>query len=497
VSARDHASIMSLAQKAARGALWTVISSMGGRAVGVLGTLVMTRFLSPETTGEVIVATVVCMVANWVTIWGFGQYSVVHGRGDATAEVRWQATVFYIGLGAISLGLVALIGGWLMPFFNAAAAAEYVPGMALALFIRRFSAIPERVLTQQMQFRPSGLALMLGELAFTASSLTLAWRGWGGMSIVIANIVRSAVATLVLVHAAGIRSWATPTRLRWERIKHMLRFGIPLGIQGIAGQASRYCDNFAISYYFGTGGVGVYNMAYNLADIPAIQVGEQIALVLMPSMAELPSEKRPAALERSSALLSLIIFPLAVGLGLIAYPLISVLLPANQWQDVAPLLTVLSCLSVFRPITWAMSAYLEAESKTNRLMILELAKLVVLLASIAALQVFGLRVAAGAVGIAFGLTALAGVAVVVREGVSMRRLMMGFFQPLVACAVMGMAVWLTHRGLVMAALDHPAIVLVASIIVGAVAYVGAALVVARDTSRDLLDLLKRALRRTA
>lgn len=63
---------MSLAHKAARGALWTVISSMGGRAVGVLGTLVMTRFLAPEVIGEVSDATIICMTANWLTIWGFG-----------------------------------------------------------------------------------------------------------------------------------------------------------------------------------------------------------------------------------------------------------------------------------------------------------------------------------------------------------------------------------------------------------------------------------------
>ena len=44
---------MSVAHKAARGALWTIVSSMGGRAIGVLGTLVMTRFLHPKQIGEV------------------------------------------------------------------------------------------------------------------------------------------------------------------------------------------------------------------------------------------------------------------------------------------------------------------------------------------------------------------------------------------------------------------------------------------------------------
>ena len=110
----------------------------------------------------------------------------------------------------------------------------------------------------------------------------------------------------------------------------MLKFGVPLGIQGFAHMASRYWDNLAISHYFGTGALGAYNMAYNLADIPAIQVGEQIALVLMPSMAELPP--RATARARSSdrrRCSRSIIFPLAVGLGLVAYPLIA-LDPAGE-----------------------------------------------------------------------------------------------------------------------------------------------------------------------
>ncbi|MBA3451992.1 MAG: oligosaccharide flippase family protein [Deltaproteobacteria bacterium] len=486
---------MSLANKAARGALWTVVSSMGGRAVGVVGTLMMTRFLAPETIGEVADATILCMTANWLTIWGFGQYAVVKGRGDDALEVTFHATVAYVVLGILSLGLIALFGGRLTPMLNAPLAAEFVPGMALAIFIRRLSAMPERVLTRDMMFRASGMALGLGEVAYAVSALGLAALGHGGMSIVYANIVQSVVMFLILVRAAGFRSWTTPTPLRWSRFKAMLKFGVPLGIQGIANSASRYWDKLAISHFFGTGAVGTYNMAYNLADIPAIQVGEQIALVLMPSMAALPPERRPAALERTSALLSLIIFPLAIGLGLVAYPLISLLLPNNKWQEVAPLLAVLTSLSVFRPITWVLSAYLEAEGKTNRLMLLEIAKIAILLGGIWLLSPYGLRAAAAAVGIAFGFTAITGIAVVVREGVSPGRLFLGFVRPMIACVVMGAAVYITGRVLIGGGLDHPGILLPIEIVVGGVAYVAAALIVARETSIDLLRLLKGALKK--
>ena len=66
----------SLVSRAARGALWTVLSSIGGRAIGVLGTLAMTRFLHPDQIGEVSDATIIVMTANWLTIWEIGRAHV-------------------------------------------------------------------------------------------------------------------------------------------------------------------------------------------------------------------------------------------------------------------------------------------------------------------------------------------------------------------------------------------------------------------------------------
>ena len=86
---------MSLAQKAARGAAWTILTSFGGRAIGVIGTLVMTRLVTPDIIGEVSVASIIALTASWLTTWGFGQYAIVKGRGnDAEAlEITFHATV--------------------------------------------------------------------------------------------------------------------------------------------------------------------------------------------------------------------------------------------------------------------------------------------------------------------------------------------------------------------------------------------------------------------
>ena len=63
--------------------------------------------------------------------------------------------------------------------------------------------------------------------------MSLAIRGWGGDAVVYGNLAQSAITLLLLVRAAGTKEWLTPTRLRWERFRDMLRFGVPLAVQRV------------------------------------------------------------------------------------------------------------------------------------------------------------------------------------------------------------------------------------------------------------------------
>jgi lipopolysaccharide exporter len=484
---------MSIAQKAARGAVWTILSGLGARAVGVAGTLVMTHLVTPEIIGEVGAASVLVMVFSWITNWGFGQYSIVKGRGDDTAEVIWHCTVAHLVFGGAGLLIVLLFGRYMLPWFGVGQASVYIAGLTLALYLRRVAAIPEKILMREMRFRAIGIATALGETSYAATSVYLAWRGWGGMSVVWGNIIQSTVWVLILVKAAGWRSWLSPTPLRAARFRDMVRFGFPLGVESVAHNASRYCDNLLMARYFGPGPMALYSMGYNLADIPAIYVGEQIGQVLLPSLAALPPERRPAALERTSGLLALIIFPMAVGLAVVAPSLIALVL-SEEWQGVAPLLTILAVLAVFRPITWTLGTYLEATEQTRSFMYLELGKLVMLFGGIAVLQQWGIHAAACAVGIAFGFNAIAGIWAVSRGPAPQPKpahLISGFVRPLLACAAMAAAVIATRWALQRAGVEDPRILLPVEIAVGGLAYVPAAFVFAGPIARDLIRVLRQ------
>jgi PST family polysaccharide transporter len=473
--------------------MWSVGASTGTRVIGLIGTLFMTGLLNPDVVGEVSSALVIGQTANWVSNWGFNQYMIVHGvKGD---DQTFHVAVMNLVLGFVALCAVAGAGAVFAPVFHAPHLTAYLPGLTLSILIRRIGAVPDKVLAREMRFRELAIANGLGDLTYTLTAIGLAaTTTLGGQAIVIGNIVQSTVTTALILRATGL-GWFRPTAWRWQRVREIVRFGVPLGLAQLFDFGTRYWDNLAFGKFFGQTEVGLYNMAYNLADIPAVQVGEQISGVLLPAMASLDTKDRKTALIRSTALMSLLVFPLAVGLGVVSPTLIGAMLNV-KWQGVAPLLTVLSVLSVVRPMGWGVTAYLSAFSRTRTIMLLQALKLVLLFGCMFACASLGPLWTAGAVGLAFGAQSLVAIGlIIVTDDVPAWPIVGAVVRPLAACGAMAVAVLGARHGLLAIGVTPALIRLPIEVGVGGVTYVAATLVVSRPAARDLLQVLRRALKR--
>lgn len=464
---------------------------MGSRAIGLVGTLLVTRFVAPAEYGEVMVAAVLVMTANQLSTLGIGQYIIV--RPDAPRSVAFHATAFHVGLGLLAALVVLGVGHRFGPVLGAPGMSRYVPGLVLSGFLDRIAYVPERVLVRDLSFGAVGGARTAGDLAHSVASVALAAMGWGGAAIVMGNVARSVVRTGFFVLAAKLRDWLEPCRISLRTVRELLTFGIPMSLGTLCAFASRRFDNLLVSRFFGPGPAGMYNLAYNLADVPAIQIGEQIGDVLVPSFSRMDPARRPDALVRSMSLLALVVFPLAVGLGAVAPTLIAVIFDA-RWRPVAPMLLLLSALSVARPVGWIVGSYLQALQKPRLLLWLEAFKVLVLVGLIVTLGRMGPLWTCGAVGVAFGAHALASLWVVRRvDGVPIRRLLGGLTPVLVACVPMGVAVLVARHVVGRFAMGHPAASLGVELLAGAVTYAIAARIFARDACVELVARVRDAL----
>lgn len=483
----------SLARAAVRGSAYVVSGGLLARVVGVVGTLVLTRHLAPEAYGEVQAASVVVATAGQISTLGWGQYVISHPEPGGSAA--FHATVFHVVAGVAALGMVLALSSPLGHWMGAPGVGAHLPGLALACLLDRVAFTPERVLVRDMRFGAIATGRAAGELTYTALSVAMAVAGWGASAVVAGNVARSAVRTAALVGATGLASWLAPHRLTWATTRTMLAYGLPVSIGASAGYAARRWDNLLMSAMFGPTVLGTYNLAYNLADVPAVQVGEQIADVLLPSFTRLDPQRRPAALARSIAILSLLMSPLAIGLGAVAPTLVGVLLDA-RWVAVGPMLMVLSALSFTRPLSGVVVSYLQAEGRVLLLMVLDLSRLVLLVGAVITLGRGDPMHACAAVGVAFTAHTLASVAAAGRSGaLRVGEALVSALMPAVACVPMVLAVVATRAATQRAGASGAA-GLALEIVVGALAYPPAAWWLAPDASRDLIALARSAASRT-
>ena len=472
--------------KAVRGIAWTVATGLVTRALQTVGTLALTHFVRTDDVGDVTNAAIVALTAHSLSTLGIPHYLVSRKTDRAAA---WHATLMLGASGLLAVAIAFLLRAPLGNRLQTPRLAHYFPWLAGSTLLSRIGMVPERLLQQRLQFREASRARAAGELTYTIVSVGMAVAGSGALAIAVANLARSVVALVLLTAAMPLREWASPHRLDRSVVRGILAFGLPMGVALWLTFAARNWDNAIVSALFGAGVVGTYNLAYNLADIPASQVGEQVGDVLTPSFVHVDAAGRKAGLVRATALLGLIVFPLAIGLGMTGPTLTRALLPP-AWAAVGPMLTVLAIFSVVRPIGWTIGSYLQATGRPRAVMALTAMRLGAVLAAVYALgRAFGpLGACAGAVA-GFTLHAVASMTVVVRwDGVSASGLAAAVGRPLAACVPLAGAVLGARAGLSVLGVHARGVGLVAEIAAGALGYAAGALLFARALVQDLLRL---------
>ena len=499
-----------------------VLSGSGARVLGILGTLAVTRYLNPEEYGEVSLAMLVMQITHMLANSGLSQY--IASRPKAGRDVVFHATFFYTLVGVVALLLTLVFGSRIAASLDAPGITRLFPGLAVAVFLDRFAVIQDRIQLRNLQFRSVGLQRSLGELVYSMVSVGLAafaaGTPYGGAAALVwASLARSVLRLITLSATTYWREWLEPHKLTWATTRELFVFGLPMAVVTLAGFGAQKFDNLVFQRHFGLAWLTFYNLAYNFADMPAALVGEQIGDVLVPSFARMEDDQqRKDALLLSIRMMILLVTPLAVGLGVVAPTLGKVAFDARYQEGIIKILQWLSLLSIARTITWIGNAYLQVRNQPRTIMMLETARMVGIVVFMNLFVLVGMhqgpghavRWACASVVAVFTMSALSYlVAIKKLDGVSLRAQILPLLPSLVAAAPMALAVvsarrLMTYFGLF--ALDHPRLTtadharefgprLAVEILVGAVAFVPSALLLAPLASRELISLTKNALQR--
>lgn len=485
---------MSLAHKTAGSLLWATAASAGARVVTIGSTFLLTRYLTPAVQGEVNLAYVLVTTAGMATALGASQFVAAHPK-------EGRDTAFHASLLVLGAGLVACLGCCLAAEPTARALhvegmARHVPGLALAHYLDRATWLPRAILVREMRFRTLGLRVAAGELTFAVASVALAAMGLRGDAIVGGNLARSAIGVVFMLAVTDVRDYLYPHRPRLATFRRILSFGLPLTVSQIFRLGATTWDNSLMGYRFGGSVVGIYNQAYRLAELPATALGDPCNDVLVPTFARLsdPAQRRAAFL-RATALLGLVVFPMACGLGAIAPSLVEVFYP-KAYAAVAPFLAALAVIGVVRALTSLSGAYLQVAGRTRSFVGIDACLVVTVLGSMSALSRWGPLAASLGVGVGFVASLSLTLRALRPEGIAIAAVLRSIARPLGVCAPMIAAVIAMRAGLRSISIP-PAARLACEIATGGLVYALAARSFAPLLVRDFLSLAGALIRRRA
>jgi PST family polysaccharide transporter len=400
----------------------------------------------------------------------------------------------HFGIGVIAMIAVCAARGPLGDFLDAPMMGHYIFGYAIAHLLDRARYVPERLIMRSLKFRTIASINAIGELVFTAVALALA-RQWGAKAIEFAAVVRAVLQCALFFRASPRQEWWKPTSLRREDMRDLFGYGLPIMVAAVADRAATRWDNLIMSKLFNPAVMARYNLAYSLAEMPVNNIAEQIGEVLMPSFSRMEEAERSRNVVRTAALMAVIVTPLGVGLAAVSRTVVASFFDA-RWAPMAPMLLVLSVMTVFRPTTWSAIAYLQAVQRTRLVMFSSFFRAVVVLSLVALGGFLGDPVwACVGGGIGYGIHSIATiVAAGYACGFSVRGYLVGVARPLVPCIPMYLAVVGVQHGF--EALAVPRLIsLVLQVLTGAVVYVIAAYIFVRPAVRDIVRLGREAIGR--
>lgn len=396
---------ISLQEQAVRGVFWVALATGTTRALTFVTYLLLARILAPKEFGVFAVATIVVNALLIFNDLGLGP-AIVQSPGDRDTVASTALVVIPVLGGAIA-GLSALAAPATARLLGDAGAAGVVRVLSLSIFFSSLAVVPNMLLEKDLAFKRQVLPQVLPAALFAATAVLLAAAtGAGAYSLAAAEVVDSA--------ALAVGSWIACTwrptwRFRWATARQLLRYGKHVLGGGVILYLATNMDNAFVSRSAGQRALGIYALAYLIANLPATEIADLAGRVLFPAFVTLGGrpEELGRAYGRSLTALTLVTLPLFVILASLARPLVSAVFGRN-WVGMVGPLRVLPVFGAFRVLSGVSGNLFLAANRPRYIL---LTGLVGLSLQAGLLWLFVVARHGGAFGASLAVTAAAGLVV--------------------------------------------------------------------------------------
>lgn len=202
--------------------------------------------------------------------------------------------------------------------------------MGISLFLSSLKTIPSIMLEREIKFNKLILPQILETLAFNFVAVYFAWKGYGVTAFTYAVLARGIVGLITMYI---VYPWKPMLGIYRQSLRSLLRFGLPYQANTFLAVLKDDGMTIILTKIIGTTGLGYIGWASRWAGLPLRIVMDNLTKVSFPTFARLQhdKEKLARAIEVSLKYMCLAAFPILVGMGFFALPLVHLIPRYTKW----------------------------------------------------------------------------------------------------------------------------------------------------------------------
>jgi lipopolysaccharide exporter len=249
--------------------------------------------------------------------------------------------------------------------------------VAWSIPIQALGSTHEALCRKSLRFR----AWLVPEIGFAAAkaviSIGLALGGLGVWSLVWGHLAGHLLRTILLW---TVVPWRPTLRMPWDLVGPMFAYGRSIVAVNVLSVIVHHSDLLIVARLLGVTALGFYQMAAKIPEMTITLVVRAVSYVLFPTLSgEHARGKNPVETYLTTLQgVALVTIPAAVGLVLMAEPLVFVLFGA-RWAESIPLVQALTVVACLRALGTHAGDLLKASGRPGALVILASIKAAVLI----------------------------------------------------------------------------------------------------------------------
>lgn len=360
--------------KAKQGLIWSALERVGTQGIQLIIMLYLGRILGPNAFGLVGIISFFISLAQVLIDSGFSAALI---RKSERSEKDFSTVfIFNVLLALIIYFGLFLVSGYIAAFYDLAQLDILLKVLALTIVINAFTIIPKVILTVNLDFKTQAKVSIFSILISSIGAVILAKMGYGVWALIAQSLIYSFLGSILL---NVFQPWYPKVGFCYKSFKELFSFSSKLLISGILDSTFNNIYQLVIGKYFTPQLVGQFTQANQLSSIPAMTLTNIIQRVTYPIFCSMLNDKKKMDLAYFDTLkiASVIVFPVLLGIGIIAQPLLSIVL-GKEWDLAAHMLMYLCFGYMLYPVHAINLNILQVYGRSDLFLKLEIIKKIAL-----------------------------------------------------------------------------------------------------------------------